>query len=85
MPEELPRTPPAMPANFNQIVSYIHGRRPTWLFIGEDNLLRIMCNQFVVDWKMIEELKTSFKLQVKDVISHGTAGIVITLSVDVGQ
>jgi len=82
---EIPNRPPPQPANFNQIASYIHTRRPTWQFIPEDNLLRVMCNQFVVDWRLIEELKKSFNLVVKDVISHATAGLVITLSVDTGE
>lgn len=67
------------------MVSYIHTRRPNWQFIGEDTLLRIICQQFVIDWKIIDQVRETFKVEVRDVISHSTTGLVITLSIPGGE
>lgn len=65
--------------NTQNIVSFIHSRRPSWQFIPEDQLLRVMCNQFTIDWAIIEQLKDTYKVEVRDVISHAQAGIVLTI------
>ena len=67
------------------ISTYIHTKRPTWQFIVEDNLLRIMANQFIVDWEIMEVLQKTFNIKIREVISHAGAGLVITLELPGGE
>lgn len=67
------------------IQTYIHTKRPMWQFIVEDNLLRILCNQFIVDWAVLNTIEETFDIKIRDVISHAQFGLVITLVLPGGE
>jgi len=63
----------------------LNARRPTWQFLLEDNIIRILTHQFQVDWSIITEMLDADKnLQLVEVTSHSTLGLVITLKCNLG-
>ena len=62
----------------NKIATFVHIRRPSWQFMAEDDLLRILTNQFVVDWNIITQIITNNNIELREVLSHAVHGIVIT-------
>jgi hypothetical protein len=68
-----------------KLVAFTHARRPQWQFLVEDSLLRVMCQQYIVDWTLISQISETFKVNVRDVTSHHTFGIVITFQLPAGE
>ena len=50
-----------------KVVTFLRARRPTWKYQSEDDILRVLANQHIVNWKVIEELKAKYKLTITDV------------------
>lgn len=63
----------------------ITARRPTWQFVLEDNILRILTHQFQIQFGIITEMLESDKnLEVIEITSHGSFGVVVTLRCNLG-
>lgn len=63
---------------FQEIGKLIKSRRPAWQCIIEDEVLRILTHQFIVDWRIITEI-IKIGYTVDEVVSHGQFGVVITV------
>jgi len=65
---------------FDPLSRVVAQRRPQWKFIIEDELVRILTSQFVVDWKIVVEMiTTNTDYEIQDVTTHAQFGIVIAV------
>lgn len=70
---------------FQSIAKVISTRRPAWKFVVEDSMLRILTQQFIVDWAIIDEILHSGDYELFEVVSHNTLGIVICIKYTAGK
>jgi len=64
---------------FQSIGKILSIRRPTWKALIEDNLIRILTNQFVISWPIIQEIINTGDYEVEEVITHRELGVVISI------
>ena len=70
---------------FAKMCKLLASRRPSWGVIIEDEHIRIITNQMVVDWALIEEILEEKNLKMQEVMTHPTCGIVITITYNGGK
>lgn len=72
---------PIVPNNkmFEPMARAVSTRRPAWKFVIEDTLVRILTQQFVVQWEIIDEIVNAGDYQIVECITHNQYGIVICI------
>lgn len=63
-----------------KMTKYILSNRQHWRVMFEGNVFRIVTNQQVLSWPIIEDIAEKYKMEVYDVTCTPTYGIVISFN-----
>jgi hypothetical protein len=69
----------------SKLGTFVATRRSKWKFIVEDDLVRIITNQFVANWKIIQQIVKEFNVEIVDVTSHNTFGVIVCVRFNSGK
>lgn len=64
---------------FAEIQKIVGQRRPGWAFIIEDDIIRILTRQFVVDFDIFQAIIDTGNFKIVDIITHRELGVVFSI------
>lgn len=65
--------------NFNRMII---ANRPGWKFILEDPKVRILTNQWIIDFMFLADLLEKHNMILHDIMTHPTYGICLNVTME---
>ncbi len=64
-----------------KVLQYIARTRPQWRVMLEDEKIRLITGQLILNWNIIRDLETEFKLVTEDIIFTPNYGITVSMKI----